>query len=111
VSYISVQLHDRHHSDINKTLKYKTKFSLEPFRGTVQNLEIRVGETDRRPRAGIEHRRELIRYFPTPTVKQKMPQNETYGTDTVLKIAIFKTFPYKSSVRSTLSWVTSHVRF
>jgi len=44
------------HSGINKTFKNNTKFSLEPFRRTIQNLAIRVGETDRRPTAGIEHR-------------------------------------------------------
>jgi hypothetical protein len=45
-----------HHSSINKIFKSTTKFTVEPFRGTVQNLAIRVGETDSRPRAGIEHR-------------------------------------------------------
>jgi len=44
------------HSAINKTFKNNTKFSLEPFRSTIQNLAIGVGEMDRRPTAGIEHR-------------------------------------------------------
>jgi len=44
------------HVAINKTFKNNTKFSLDPFRRTIQNLAIRVGETNRRPRAGIEHR-------------------------------------------------------
>jgi hypothetical protein len=53
-----------------------------------------LGETDRRPRAGIEHRNimELILYFPTPAVKEKMIENEIKGIDTVLKIGVFKTF-------------------
>jgi len=45
-----------HHSGINKIFKNKTNFRLEPFRGTILKLAIRVSETDRRPRAGIEHR-------------------------------------------------------
>ena len=44
----------------------------------MQNLAFRVSETDRTSRARIEHRttRELIWYFPTPAVKEKMTENE-----------------------------------
>jgi hypothetical protein len=46
VKFQNSYMADRH-SAINKTFKNNTKFSLEPLRGTIQNLAIRVNETDR----------------------------------------------------------------